>query len=279
VAFLLLRDRSGIAQVVLTERESRDKIAELVGESVVEVEGSVVANEQAPSGLELVDPTVEVLTTPAEAPPFELRRPTLNAQLPTLLDHAAVSLRHPARRALAQIAAASVSGFRDVLGRAGFTEIFTPKVVASATESGANVFPIDWFGRRAYLAQSPQFYKQVMVGVFERVYEVGPVFRAEPHDIVRHLAEYLSLDAEMGFIHDHHDVMGVLRDVLAAMVDSIADQVQPALRVLDLELPEVPTEIPVRRTLARRVGSGRAWFGLRLRHRLPDGQAPLLHPP
>jgi nondiscriminating aspartyl-tRNA synthetase len=245
VAFLLLRDRSGIAQVVLTERESRDKIAELVGESVVEVEGSVVANEQAPSGLELVDPTVEVLTTPAEAPPFELRRPTLNAQLPTLLDHAAVSLRHPARRALAQIAAASVSGFRDVLGRAGFTEIFTPKVVASATESGANVFPIDWFGRRAYLAQSPQFYKQVMVGVFERVYEVGPVFRAEPHDIVRHLAEYLSLDAEMGFIHDHHDVMGVLRDVLAAMVDSIADQVQPALRVLDLELPEVPTEIPV----------------------------------
>ena len=245
VAFLLLRDRSGIAQMVLTERESRDTIAELLGESVVEVEGSVVANEQAPGGVELVDPAVDVLTTPAEAPPFELRRPKLNAQLPTLLDHAAVSLRHPARRALAQIAAASASGFRDVLGRAGFTEIFTPKVVASATESGANVFPIDWFGRSAYLAQSPQFYKQIMVGVLERVYEVGPVFRAEPHDTVRHLAEYLSLDAEMGFIRDHHDVMGVLRDVLAAMVDSIADQVQPALRVLHLHLPEVPTEIPV----------------------------------
>jgi nondiscriminating aspartyl-tRNA synthetase len=245
VAFLLLRDRSGIAQLVITDQASRRETADLLGETVVEVEGAVVANEQAPSGVELVDPAIEVLAKPVEAPPFELRRPKLNAQLPTLLDHAAVSLRHPARRALAQIAAASASGFRDALYRAGFTEIFTPKVVASATESGANVFPIDWFGQRAFLAQSPQFYKQVMVGVFERVYEVAPVFRAEPHDTVRHLAEYLSLDAEMGFIRDHHDVMGVLRDVLAAMIDSIADQGETALSVLNLELPEVPTEIPV----------------------------------
>jgi nondiscriminating aspartyl-tRNA synthetase len=244
VAFLLLRDRSGIAQVVITDQASRKASSDRLGETVVEVEGMVVANTQAPSGVELVDPVVVVLAKPAEAPPFELRRPKLNAQLPTLLDHAAVSLRHPARRALAQIAAASASGFRGALDRGGFTEIFTPKVVASATESGANAFPIDWFGRRAYLAQSPQFYKQVMVGVFERVYEVGPVFRAEPHDTVRHLAEYLSLDAEMGFIRDHHDVMGVLRNVLAAMIESIADHAQPALHVLGLELPEVPTEIP-----------------------------------
>jgi nondiscriminating aspartyl-tRNA synthetase len=198
VVFLLLRDRSGVAQVVLTERSSREALAELLAETVVEVEGSVVANERAPRGVELVDPAVEVVTEPTEAPPFELRRPKLNAQLPTLLDHAAVSLRHPARRALAQIAAASASGFRNALDQAGFTEIFTPKVVASATESGANVFPVDWFGRGAYLAQSPQFYKQIMVGVFERVYEIGPVFRAQPHDTVRHLAEYLSLDAGDG---------------------------------------------------------------------------------
>ena len=245
VAFLLLRDRSGIAQVVLTDRAGREGLAELFAETVVEVEGTVVANEQAPAGVELVDPTVEVLTEPAAAPPFELRRPVLNAQLPTLLDHAAVSLRHPARRALAQIAASSVSGFRTALERAEFIEVFTPKVVASATESGANVFPIDWFGSRAYLAQSPQFYKQIMVGVFERVFEVGPVFRAEPHDTVRHLAEYLSLDAEMGFIRDHQDVMRVLRDVLSAMVEAIVEHAQPALRLLDLYLPEVPHEIPV----------------------------------
>jgi nondiscriminating aspartyl-tRNA synthetase len=245
VAFLLLRDRSGIAQVVIVDQARRKESADLLGETVVEVEGTVVANEQAPNGVEVVDPAIEVLATPLEAPPFELRRPKLNAQLPTLLDHAAVSLRHPARRALAQIAAASASGFRAALDRLGFTEIFTPKVVASATESGANVFPIDWFGRRAYLAQSPQFYKQVMVGVLERVYEVGPVFRAEPHDTVRHLAEYVSLDAEMGFIRDHHDVMGTLRDVLAAMIESLAGQAAPALRSLRLELPDLPTEIPV----------------------------------
>src|SRR6266508_3400364 len=119
VAFLLLRDRSGIAQVVLTDQAGREGLAELLAETVVEVEGTVVANEQAPAGVELVDPTVAVLTEPAAAPPFELRRPELNAQLSTLLDHAAVSLRHPARRALAQIAAASVSGFRSALERAG----------------------------------------------------------------------------------------------------------------------------------------------------------------
>jgi nondiscriminating aspartyl-tRNA synthetase len=146
---------------------------------------------------------------------------------------------------LAQIAAASVSGFRSALERAGFIEVFTPKVVASATESGANVFPIDWFGRRAYLAQSPQFYKQIMVGVCERVYEVGPVFRAEPHDTGRHLAQYLSLDAEMGFIHDHHDVMRVVGDVLSAMVVAIARRAEPAVRILDLDLPDTSPEVPV----------------------------------
>ena len=138
------------------------------------------------------------------------------------------------RRDIARLAAAATRGFRKTLDGMGFTEVFTPKVVASATESGANVFPIDWFGRRAYLAQSPQFYKQTMVGVFERVYEVGPVFRAEPHDTVRHLAEYVSLDVEMGFINDHHDVMAVLRDVLAGMVAEIDG----------FEVPTVPAEIP-----------------------------------
>jgi nondiscriminating aspartyl-tRNA synthetase len=244
VAFLLLRDRSGIAQVVLSDQADRDALAELLAETVVEIEGTVVANDQAPAGVELVDPTVAVHTEPAAAPPFELRRPKLNAQLPTLLDHAAVSLRHPARRALAQIAASSASGFRTALERAGFIEVFTPKIVAAATESGAHVFPIDWFGRRAYLAQSPQFYKQIMVGVFERVFEVGPVFRAEPHDTGRHLAQYLSLDAEMGFIRDHHDVMRVLRDVLSGMVDAIAESAQPALRLLVLDLPGIPPDIP-----------------------------------
>jgi nondiscriminating aspartyl-tRNA synthetase len=245
VGFVLLRDRSGIAQVVVVDADDRDAVAPLLPETVIDVEGRVVQSDQAPAGVEVVDATIAVVAQPTSVPPFELRRPQLNAQLPTLLDHAAVSLRHPARRAIATLAAVSASGFRSALEAQGFTEVFTPKVVAAATESGANVFPIDWFGRRAYLAQSPQLYKQMMVGVFERVYEIGPVFRAEPHDTARHLAEYVSLDAEMGFISDHRDVMAMLRTVIAGMVEALRQRAGGALDLLELTLPDVPREIPV----------------------------------
>jgi nondiscriminating aspartyl-tRNA synthetase len=161
-----------------------------------------------------------------------------------VLDNAAVALRHPRQRAPFEIAAAAVAGFRATLDRLDFTEVHTPKIVASATESGANVFGIDYFGRRAYLAQSPQFYKQTMVGVFERVYEVGPVFRAEPHDTARHLAEYVSLDAEFGFVADHRDVMAVLRDALAGMLAAVADRAPAAVERLGLTLPRIPAEVP-----------------------------------
>jgi nondiscriminating aspartyl-tRNA synthetase len=244
ISFLLLRDRSGIAQVVLSSDESRRAAADLMPETVIEVSALVVSNDQAPAGVELHDPEVVIVAEPAAPPPFELRRSTISAQLPTLLDHAAIALRHPRRRAVAAIAAASVRGFRASLDGLHFTEIHTPKVVASATESGASVFPIDWFGKTAFLAQSPQFYKQTMVGVFERVYEVAPVFRAESHDTVRHLAEYTSMDAEMGFIRDHTDVMSLLRDVIAGMVDGVAHHAESAIAILGLALPEVPREIP-----------------------------------
>ena len=161
-----------------------------------------------------------------------------------LLDLAPLTLRHPRRRAVFELAAASIAGFRAALDALQFTEIQTPKLVASATEGGANVFELDYFGRPAYLAQSPQFYKQTMVGVFERVYETGPVFRAEPHDTPRHLSEYVSLDAELGFIADHGDVMAILRDAIAAMVGAIADRAPDALRLTGAQLPDVPVEIP-----------------------------------
>jgi nondiscriminating aspartyl-tRNA synthetase len=117
--------------------------------------------------------------------------------------------------------------------------------VSSATESGATVFGVDYFGRPAYLAQSPQFYKQTMVGVFERVYETGPVFRAEPHDTARHLAEYTSLDAELGFIRDHRDVLAVLRHALAAMTAAVRDEAGAAVERLKVTVPVVPAEVPV----------------------------------
>jgi nondiscriminating aspartyl-tRNA synthetase len=243
-SFLLLRDATGVAQVVIEAAPVRDIATELLAETVVEIDGLVVASEQARSGVELHDPAITVLGEPASAPPFEMRRPELNASLPSLLDHAAVSLRHPRIRAAFAISAASLAGFRSTLDAIDFTEIQTPKIVGTATESGANVFELDYFGRRGYLAQSPQLYKQIMVGVFERVYETGPVFRAEPHDTTRHLAEYVSLDAELGFIRDHRDVEAVLREVLAGMLAAIESRASAAVELLELRLPRLPAEIP-----------------------------------
>ncbi|PWU43237.1 aspartate--tRNA(Asn) ligase [Micromonospora globispora] len=244
VAFLIVRDAAGLAQVVITDPGVRAELEQLTEETVVEVTATVVANDTAPAGVELTDAAVRPLGPPAVPPPFDLYRPTLTATLPTQLDNAPTALRHPLRSAALRISAASVAGFRAALDARDFTEIHTPKVVASSTESGANVFALDWFGRPAYLAQSPQFYKQLMVGVFERVYEVGPVFRAEPHDTVRHLAQYTSLDAELGFIADHRDVMAVLRDTLAGMLGAVTDRAGAALATLGVEAPEVPAEIP-----------------------------------
>jgi len=167
VSFLVLRDRAGLAQVVLAEP------VELLPETVLEVRGRVVTEPQ----LEVHDAQVAVLAQPAEQAPLELHRPQPK-------------------------------------------EIHTPKLVGAATEGGANVFRVDYFGRDAFLAQSPQLYKQAMVGVFERVYEVGPAFRAEPHDTGRHLSEFTSLDAELGFIRDHRDVMTVTEACVLAMLEA-----------------------------------------------------------
>ena len=240
VTFLVIRDRAGLAQVVLPAGS-----AVAAGEeTVLRVEGFVVANEQAPGGAELTEPVLTDLSGPAEPPPFDLYRPAITAALPTILDHAPTTLRHPQLRSGFEIAAASAAGFRTTLDALGFTEIFTPKIVESATEGGANVFAIDYFGRLAYLAQSPQFYKQAMVGVFERVYEVGPAFRAEPHDTVRQLAKYASLDDELGFVTDHFDVMAVCRDAVAGMIESVRERGSSAMQLLGATLPAVPVEIP-----------------------------------
>jgi nondiscriminating aspartyl-tRNA synthetase len=243
VSFAILRDRTGLVQVVLTGPDA-DQLADLTEETVLQVTGIVTANRQAPDGVEITAPVLTTLSESARPAPFDLYRPNVPAGLSVVLDHAGVALRHPMLRAPFEISAAAVRGFRAHLDGEGFTEIHTPKIVGTVTESGANVFALDYFGRPAYLAQSPQFYKQTMVGVFERVYEVGPVFRAEPHDTARHLAQYTSLDVEVGFITDHHDVMAILTRTLAGTLDTIAHEVPDALDRLRITLPEVPEKIP-----------------------------------
>jgi len=244
VAFLILRDASGVAQIVVdpSRRASLDATPE---ETPISVTGRVVENPVAPGGVEMVEPEIVALSDPAAPPPFDLYRPRVGAGLPTVLDHAPVALRHPRLAAAHRIGAAAVAGFRAALDSRSFVEIFTPKIVGTATESGANVFRLDYFGRPAYLAQSPQFYKQMMVGVFERVYEVGRVFRAEPSDTGRHLAEYTSLDAEMGFVADHHEVMAACRDAVAGMLDAVWDRAPRQCELLGIERPALPADVPV----------------------------------
>jgi len=244
VSFLLLRDGKGIAQIVVDDPALITRVNRLHAESVLQVDGIVVAESQAPGGVELRNTSITVLAPALAPPPVELFRPTIPAQLPTILDHAPIALRHPRHRAYLQLGAASMAGFRSTLVSLDFVEIQTPKIVASATESGANVFTIDYFGTPAFLAQSPQFYKQILVGIFERVFEVGPAFRAEPHDTPRHLNEYISLDAELGFINDHHTVMDVLTQVLGGMLAAVRSQAAEAVALLELVLPAIPAAIP-----------------------------------
>ena len=244
INFLVLRDVRGMIQVVVDTDEALAVLDGLLPETVLAVEGTVVAEPQAPGGIELHGPAFEILSPVRDALPFPLNKPEVKAGLPVFLDHAVVGLRHPQKRALFRLSAGIMAGFRATLNGLGFTEVQTPKLVASATESGANVFAVDYFGQRAYLAQSPQFYKQIMVGVFERVYEVGPVFRAEPHDTIRHINEYVSLDVELGFIRDHRDVMAVLTRVVRGILAHLEAHYAAELAALNVVLPVAPPEFP-----------------------------------
>jgi nondiscriminating aspartyl-tRNA synthetase len=238
VNFVVVRDGWGLVQAVLVE----ERMAALDGvmpESILELEGTVVSDPQ----IELHGVTVRVLEPVAELAHVQLGKKQLNMPLAGLLEHAVVANRHPARRAVFRIAAAAMRGFRRALDARGFTEIQSPKLVQTATEGGSNTFQVGYFDRSAYLAQSPQLYKQIMVGVFERVYEVGPVFRAEPHDTARHINQYTSLDVELGFIESHFDLMGVLVEVMRVMFAEIAT-CEAELALLGAKLPTIPEHVP-----------------------------------
>ena len=244
INFLIIRDGWGTFQAVVADEAALAALRSAQVESIIEVRGIVVAEPQAPGGVELRQTQVEILAPVEEPPPIELNKREMKASLETFLEHAVVGLRHPKRRAVLRIAAAAMAGFRRTLDERGFTEIQTPKVLGSATEGGANVFTVDYFGQPAYLAQSPQLYKQIAVGLFERVYEVGPVFRAEPHATTRHLAEYVSLDVEFGFIEDHTAVMALLAEVIAGMLGQIRRACPAELALLGATLPDVPEPVP-----------------------------------
>ncbi|MFK7804345.1 MAG: aspartate--tRNA(Asn) ligase [Anaerolineae bacterium] len=240
ISFVILRDGFGTVQAVF-EGESAPFPQP---ESVIRLTGLVVASQQAPGGMEIIQPELETLAAVNETLPVTMGKKELTASLPTLLDHAVVLNRHPSRRAVFKLAAGTMAAFRQTLSERDFTEVQSPKLVGSSTEGGSNVFELPYFERKAWLAQSPQFYKQIMVGVFERVFEVGPVFRAEAHDTSRHINEYVSLDVEFGFIENHFTVMALVRDLMSGIFTSLEERFSNELEILGAKVPIVPAEIP-----------------------------------
>lgn len=242
VAFMDVRDRSGIVQCVL-EGEWLD--LSLTLESVVAVHGRAVPAAKAANGVEIHADRVEVLNRAASPLPFDLNKKHLKVRLETMLDHRVLSLRHRKAHSIFTIQSALAGAFREYLTRDGFTQIFTPKIVASGTEGGSNLFPINYFEHTAYLAQSPQFYKQMMVGAgYERVFEIGPVYRAEEHNTSRHLNEYISLDAEVGFIRSEEELMVLEQELLKHMFDTVARQCEDEFNLLEVEPLATTADIP-----------------------------------
>ncbi|MCA1725228.1 MAG: aspartate--tRNA(Asn) ligase [Thermomicrobia bacterium] len=241
VTFVLVRDRSAVVQTVF-DREPAE-LAGVHAESVVAITGTVVTEPRAALGVELHDARITVISPVMEPLPFGLNKKVLSPALDTLLDHAPVGLRHPTKQATFRLVAAMGQALRASFIARGCTEIHTPKLVAGATEGGANLFPVQYFDRQAYLAQSPQLYKQMMVGVFERVFEIAPVFRAEPHATTRHLNEYVSVDVEIAFIEDHRTVMAFLQSSLAEAFASLAEMHATDLALLGVAVPVIG-EIP-----------------------------------
>lgn len=257
VTFLTLRTREGLVQCVCPRRP--EGVRE---ECAVSVSGVLRPEPRAPGGAELAEARFTVLSRPAAPPPVPLskKRPL---SLDTELSLRPVTLRAPRARAVFRIQAAVCRAFREFLQGEGFTEIHTPKLGRAGAEGGSSQFRVDYFGRKAVLAQSPQLYKQIMVGVFERVYEIGPVFRAEKHATQRHLNEYTSLDLEMGFLHSFTDLMALEQGFLRRLVALLRREYAGELALLGAELPDAQHIPAVRFDEAKRLAAEAYGYAIR----------------
>lgn len=215
LTFINVRDRRGLVQVVIQDKDEVEKLRGLQIGTVLAVDGKVVEEPRAPGGAELHDAKVAVMVPVETEPPIEIDKPLSHKadNLDTLFEHRVLGLRNLQEQKVFKIRAALLRYLREFLTEQEFIEIQTPKILAGATEGGAEVFKIDYFGGEAVLAQSPQFYKQIMTGVYERVFEIAPAYRAELSATTRHVSEVTMLDIEMGFINGHEDVLDMVQDM------------------------------------------------------------------
>jgi nondiscriminating aspartyl-tRNA synthetase len=248
-AFVVLRRHDGLLQCVVSSEGNDELLGKLAEEQCVELSGTLEKagirdNSINPSTVELKVDSGRVIHDPAERPSVDLAKKVLDLHIDTNLDLRPLSLRHPVERARLKVSEALTRAFREYLYGQGFTEIHTPKICVAGAEGGANIFTVDYFDRKAFLAQSPQFYKQMGVAIYERVTEIGPVFRAEPHQTSRHVNEYTSLDLEMGFISGQEDVMAIEIGYVRKALELLRRDYSYQLQLLDVRLPETPEWIP-----------------------------------
>lgn len=243
VAFVIVKDKSGLVQCVCDL--NAPELDGLTHESVVAIEGTVAAGKNDYNAFEIHVSTMTLLNAPARPLPIQVNGKTMDVQLDTLLNNRVLALRHPQERAIFRIQSTIANAFRSFLQNNAFTEIFTPKLVKEGAEGGSNLFEIEYFEKKAYLTQSPQFYKQMMViSGMERVFEVAPVFRAEQHSTRRHLNQYVSLDLEMAFIEDFHELMTLETALLKSILLEVETKHAEDLELLGVTCPKIPNVIP-----------------------------------
>lgn len=243
VVFVILRDRSGLVQLIMSPESFKKTSLKL--EAVIEVTGKVASSPNKYGPFEIHVASLNLLSEVEEDLPLQINGDKVDSGIESILNHRVLSLRHSQESAIFKIQAAIGQAFGSFLQEADFTQIHTPKLVKEGAEGGSNVFSLDYFGETAYLAQSPQFYKQMMVASgLERVFEIGSVFRAESHSTSRHLNEYISLDLEMGFIECESELMDLETQLLKHIMDHLQAQCTHELELLSVTLPQVPSQIP-----------------------------------
>ena len=255
VAFVILRKREGLVQCVYEEGVTKFDLKDLREAATVEVTGKLTESEKAPNGIEIRLSEIKVLSMPKDSLPLAVSKWKLNTSLEAKLNYRPISLRNIQERSKFKIQEALTKAFRDYLYGQGFTEIHTPKIGARGAEGGANLFKFSYFHKPAVLAQSPQFYKQMMVGVFDRVFETGPVFRAEKHNTKRHLNEYTSLDFEMGYIDSFEEIMAMETGFLQYAMNLLKTEYAKEVQILKLEIPDVSKIPAVRFDVAKELVS------------------------
>jgi aspartyl-tRNA synthetase len=244
--FVTITDKDGDIQVVAKRKECSEKlfiqIQQLKEHTSVAIRGKVKSQEKAPSGSEVIPLELRVFSMANKAAPFIIQS-KISVGIDTRLDLRAIDLRRNFLRSIFHIRNTTLNAVREFLTKQGFIEVNTPKMIATATEGGAALFPIFYYDREAFLAQSPQLYKEQLTMAFENVFEIGPIFRAEPSRTNRHLSEAISIDVEQAFV-DYNDIMQLLEKMILSIVDSIKETNKSELEYLNLQLPKIELPFP-----------------------------------